>query len=283
MSFKPSILIPLLFLLKSGIAQTIVAKQQKLGESMVTIEEACFGICKRDVVFINVHDNEATSVSAAQSFFQERTGLIVRIVNNGERNIRFPMQSGTYSFDPNRVYSEEGRIATLKSLSATPTITVDAESEVAYFSYDILRTYIDSSRFIVALHNNTDSNLSILSYKKDQESMPNSGKVYVSPGMDPDDFILTTDTTIFNKLKERNINTVWENNSIIKDDGSLSVYAGLHGIPYINVEAQHDHFNEQLAMLEVVEDILEDFGITLKHRDKEPKTTAAEYRLAPDR
>jgi hypothetical protein len=33
------------------------------------------------------------------------------------------------------------------------------------------------------------------------------------------------------------------------DDGSLSVYCGKLGIPYVNVEAQHGHLVRQLKML----------------------------------
>jgi hypothetical protein len=68
---------------------------------------------------------------------------------------------------------------------------------------------------------------------------------------------LTSDTTIFNYLKEKNINAVWENVNVIKDDGSLSVYAALNNIPYINIEAEHDHVKEQRAMIDALKEIIE--------------------------
>ena len=40
------------------------------------------------------------------------------------------------------------------------------------------------------------------------------------------------------------------------DDGSLSVYCGMKKIPYINVEAQRGHLQEQIAMLKELQNLL---------------------------
>ncbi|MEJ7676319.1 MAG: hypothetical protein WKG06_00245 [Segetibacter sp.] len=50
-----------------------------------------------------------------------------------------------------------------------------------------------------------------------------------------------------------------ENVNAIEDDGSLSVYAARHNIPYVNVEAQHEHSEEQLALLRLLEDIIKEY------------------------
>jgi hypothetical protein len=88
--------------------------------------------------------------------------------------------------------------------------------------------------------------------------------------MDPDDFIITTDSTIFNRLQTKNINVVWENVDLVKDDGSLSIYAGKNKIPYINVEAQHGHLNEQCAMMIALHEIIEEF----KKQEQDYQTVA---------
>jgi len=77
--------------------------------------------------------------------------------------------------------------------------------------------------------------------------------------MDVDDFILTTDRSLFNRIKEKNINVVCEDINAIRDDGSLSVYAARNKIPYVNIEAEHQHFDEQLQMLMVLEDIIKEY------------------------
>ena len=77
--------------------------------------------------------------------------------------------------------------------------------------------------------------------------------------MDEDDFILTTDSTIFNRIAAKNINVIYEFAQNISDDGSLSVYAGKRKIPYINIEAQHDHKLEQMALLSALDEIIKEY------------------------
>jgi hypothetical protein len=228
-----------------------------IGETKVSISAVCYNPCRDRVVFINLHENENTSVKAAEEYLFENGGRLVRLQTTGVRNVAFKLNKKTYSFDPNRIYSKAGRQATLAALSGTSDST--AEKSLEEFSNKFLSLYIDNSPLVIALHNNTNDNLSVLSYKNDQAALTNAGLTYVSTVMDPDDFILTTDTTIFNLLKEKNINVVWEDVNVIKDDGSLSVYAALNKIPYINIEAQHDHIEEQRQMLIALKEIIEKY------------------------
>jgi hypothetical protein len=95
----------------------------------------------------------------------------------------------------------------------------------------LIADYIDSSNLIISLHNNMDSSLSILSYNNEQMINLGLSKVFINPLMDADDFILTTNTSLFYRIKEKNINVAWENVDAIEDDGSLSVYAASRNIP----------------------------------------------------
>jgi D-alanyl-D-alanine dipeptidase len=54
------------------------------------------------------------------------------------------------------------------------------------------------------------------------------------------------------------MNVVLQDNRQVTDDGSLSVYCGKWGIPYVNVEAQHEHLEQQLQMLKVLLRIIAD-------------------------
>ncbi|MDB5245806.1 MAG: hypothetical protein JWQ40_200 [Segetibacter sp.] len=228
------------------------------GETTIHIEQKCYNPCNSKITFLNLHDNEKTSVRAAEEYLLQNGGTIIRIYNRGQRNVSFKLKNKVYTFDPNRIYSEDGRRSTIKFLSNR--INEDAENEVAYLANEILNNYVDSSKIIIALHNNTDSNLSVLSYQREQETKINWGKVFINPFMDPDEFILTTDSVIFNGIKEKNINAVWENVDSIRDDGSLSIYAARNKIPYLNVEAQHEHLDEQCAMLTAVQEIIKEYG-----------------------
>ena len=47
-------------------------------------------------------------------------------------------------------------------------------------------------------------------------------------------------------------NVVLQDNDKVTDDGSLSVLAGRAGIPYINVEAEDGHLQQQVEMIKTV-------------------------------
>jgi hypothetical protein len=222
----------LLFLAYTVKAQdTNYVSSHLIGQTRVSVSAVCYNPCRDRVVFINLHENENTSVKAAEDYLYENGGRLVRLKTSGVRNVSFQANNKIFAFDPNRIYTVAGRQATLTALSGT--IDSIAEKAVSDFSEIILNSYINNSPLVIALHNNTDQNLSVLSYQNDQAKIENAGLTHVNPAMDPDDFILTSDTTIFNYLKEKNINAVWENVNVIKDDGSLSVYAALNNIPYI--------------------------------------------------
>jgi len=62
----------------------------------------------------------------------------------------------------------------------------------------------------------------------------------MNPAADPDDFNFVTDDRFFRAFKVQGFNDILQDNRIRRDDGSLSVFSGRKGIPYINVEAQND-------------------------------------------
>ncbi|MBK8927556.1 MAG: hypothetical protein IPM74_17060 [Crocinitomicaceae bacterium] len=70
--------------------------------------------------------------------------------------------------------------------------------------------------------------------------------------MDPDDFIFTTDKNLYDHLSQLPVNIILQDNDNCKDDGSLSVYCGRKGIPYVNIEAEYGHLTEQVKLIEMV-------------------------------
>src|SRR5690606_17928368 len=66
------------------------------------------------IVYINMHDNEQTSVKAARIVLEQRGGTLIKIHNRGQRVIYFRLNGIRYGFDPNRIYSEEGINQTLR-------------------------------------------------------------------------------------------------------------------------------------------------------------------------
>ncbi len=230
----------------------------KVGETILSIEEQCYVPCDNNIVFIHLHDNESTSIEIAYDFLMHNGGKFIRLVNDSQRNVLIVTANKECCFDPNRMYSKEGIKASL--LNLTDKYASVAVERVAKFSTQLLQKFIKTQSLIVSLHNNTDTNYSILQIQKDYFNKKYFGKIYINPDMDEDDFILTTDINIYYKIVAKNINVIWENVDQTPDDGSLSHYAGRNKIPYINIEAQHEHKAEQIVMLNAIKDVIARYG-----------------------
>ena len=236
---------------------TTILKSLKLGTTKVNVVTKCFIECDSNISFINVHENESTSVEAAENFLINNGGTLTQLIHSGERYISFYIGKKKFYIDPNRIYTKKGIAATLKKLGH---FNAEAAKKVDSFASQILQNFVDGKKLVVALHNNTDNNYSIESYKIGGDEAINAASVFINEQMDPDDFVVTTDSTLFNLIKEKNITVVLQNNKRVLDDGSLSVYAARKNIPYLNIEAQEDHQKEQLDILKALKDIILQFG-----------------------
>src|SRR3546814_8896079 len=74
--------------------------------------------------------------------------------------------------------------------------------------------------------------------------------------MDSDDLIVVTKGRFYRFYKKRGINVVLQSKRPT-DDGSLSVYAEQQKIPYINIEAQEGHLEQQKQMISLTCKLLE--------------------------
>jgi hypothetical protein len=246
------LLYPVLLFLFCNCAEaqdTTHEKKFGVGDSHVKLLTTCYTPCEPNVLFLNVHENENTSVKAAEDFLPALGGSLYRLQHSGERNITFNLNNQKYVVDPNRIYTRAGLKA---SLIKNSTYTKEAAAAVQLLADEILEQ-VDKYKLVIALHNNTDKNFSILDYKKGGSEAKNTALLYINPTMDPDDFILTTEHAIYRQLKKQNITVILQDNKNAIDDGSLSVYAGRKRKPYINVEAQEGHKAEQLRMLKALE------------------------------
>lgn len=111
---------------------------------------------------------------------------------------------------------------------------------------------VDSQKLLIALHNNREDGYSMSSYRVDSVYEREALSVYVGLHPDPDDFYFVTDRRIFEALQPNHYHIVLQNNAIMTDDGSLSVYCGQRGIQYVNVEAQHRHLDDQKRMIVIL-------------------------------
>ena len=226
----------------------------ELGDSIIAIESE-HATSKSEILFINVHENEATSVSALRAFDATGRYPFVWLHHNATRRIFFNHDTLVFSVDPNRIFSHEGIVATLAQDSVSNR---KAEKMAKSLAHEILK-YVHKAKWVISLHNNTPDNYSILSYLPGGDEAPNTKAVFVNEQMDPDDFIYTTHQGLFDALKNQNINVILQNNDDCVNDGSLSVYCGIKGIPYANVEAEDGHLEEQTRLIAAVVSYIESF------------------------
>jgi D-alanyl-D-alanine dipeptidase len=199
------------------------------------------------VAFVSVHDDEETAVEAAGDVLRARGGRRLELRHTGAREIAFRIGAVDHRIDPNRIFTPAGRRATLESLS---TWSQPADDVVAAFADELLSTLaVDDVDLVVAIHNNTSDRYAATSYAPGGPLAADAARVSLRPGGDADDFFFVTDAAIFSALADRGHTVILQNEATVTDDGSLSVWCGRMGIPYVNVEAEHGHREEQAAML----------------------------------
>ena len=200
----------------------------------------------KNIVCINLHANENTSVQAAMSVLEETGGTLIKIENKNQRVIRFRLKGITYGFDPNRIFS---RIGIEQTLRDNRRISRAAMDEVEKFAQRILQLIPDSSSCIIALHNNTEEAYSVRTYLPGSSRELDAKAVYADSLQDVDDIAFTTDSLLFQKMAENGYNSIWQDNEKAKRDGSLSIYCGERSRRYINIETQHGKVQQYIEML----------------------------------
>lgn len=226
--------------------------EYKIGATLVQLEKTSFE-GNSALSFVHLHDNEITASSAADSVLKQNGGIVLSINNNEERLMKFKYGKRYYLFDPNRIFTPKGRATTLKKLSIyNKAAAIELQKFAGYFLKKI-----DEHRTIISIHNNTNNAYSINSYLKGGPLHKDAKLVYVNKELDVDDFFITTDKNLFEKLKKEDFNVVLQNNNNVTDDGSLGIYYGKRNKSYVNVESEHGHLQQQIQMLSVLAAVVE--------------------------
>jgi hypothetical protein len=243
----PKVFFLLLFIVNISAAQVSI-KECSIGDTSIQLKTEIFSYPKKGIYFINLHSNETTSMQATVEYLGSDAGCFIHLLHGEVRYVQFDLGSIHYKIDPNRIFTPLGRKQTLKKNS---TYSKKADKETARFA-DTILGMMQQPKLIIAMHNNTNKGFSIESYTKGKSEAPNAANVYINKMMDPDDFVYTTEPKVFNYLKLKKINVVLQKTKGFVDDGSLSVYCGNKKIPYINIEAEEGHKEEQLQILQAL-------------------------------
>ncbi len=201
------------------------------------------------------HADETTSIAAAHAALAEHGGTLVELVHRGTRNITFVLNETTHLVDPNRIFTDAGIATTLSQQGSTYSEAAhELVGALARNILDRLENIRPRRGTLVTLHNNTNDNYSIESYREGGVYARDASRVHINPDIDRDDFYFTTVPEVYEFLEAQNRNVALQS-SAVTDDGSLSVYCARENIPYINVEAQRGHLDVQIEMINLIADL----------------------------
>eukprot|EP00603_Paraphysomonas_imperforata_P002249 CAMPEP_0114415496 /NCGR_PEP_ID=MMETSP0103-20121206/1939_1 /TAXON_ID=37642 ORGANISM="Paraphysomonas imperforata, Strain PA2" /NCGR_SAMPLE_ID=MMETSP0103 /ASSEMBLY_ACC=CAM_ASM_000201 /LENGTH=268 /DNA_ID=CAMNT_0001583681 /DNA_START=23 /DNA_END=829 /DNA_ORIENTATION=+ len=243
---NPLISIVILLCVSSATASlsTLESFSLYVGDTMINITKETFPIpsqctgCDQTLAFLNLHENENTSVVAARSFMLFHGGSLVKFAKGNSRLVDFKIDSSTYSVDPNRIFTPEGIEATLAQYS---TYTSEAAAEVTKLADYLLNVYdFDNQSTVLALHDNGGT-YGANSYLPGQTYEDDAAAVNIVEGTNPSDFFYVVDPVYYEALKDASYNIVLQNNDTVTNDGSLSYFAGMKGKAYINFESQAEY------------------------------------------
>jgi hypothetical protein len=229
----------------------------RLGETTIPVRVQQRG--RPAPTMVNVHDDENTSVLAGQVVLRESGGRLIELAHTGHRHISFQLGGETYRFDPNRIYTDAGVRSTL---TRQGNYSAAAHAAVRQFATEFIAAFgLDREPVIIALHNTGDGGLSINSYQPNRELHRAADRVHEGKSRSPGDFFYVTDERFFAWLKARDFNVMLQDNANVPDDGSMSVFFARLGIPYLNIEANDDHLDQQIEMVRAARQMLLELGL----------------------
>jgi len=201
------------------------------------------------LTFVNLHENEQTSVQAAKALLAREPGRLIELHAGGRRLVTFRIGLRAYTVDPNRIFTDPGLAATLQSLGQDSD---DARTAVRGLRDAVLGLLPPpNGRPVVALHNNAGADYSMEQYRRGGSCAGDAAQVHESGSMTDNEFFVVTDRELFEPLAAEDFNVVLQSESAF-DDGSLSIWAGQVGRRYINVEAREGRSAQQARMLDAV-------------------------------
>ncbi len=221
----------------------------RLGDSTVSIAIAIGQFGVDGPCFVNLHENEQTSVTAARAVLAQSAGRLVRLCHRGRRLVVFWDGLRPHAFDPNRIFSDAGIRQTLLHHAS---LTAHAFEAVRALRERLLTLICPGDgRPVVALHNNAGRHYSVLAYQAGGPHAGDAAALAVASAWPAEDFFVVTQAPWFERLRALGFNVVLQSPAVA-DDGSLSVWCQHHDVLYLNVEARHGRLAAQQQMLRAI-------------------------------
>jgi hypothetical protein len=208
---------------------------------------------KTRLMFLVIHDDENTSTDVGYTQMVRFGASLLEMKNDGKYLFNLISDSVSYLFNPNRIFCLNGIESTLLQYGPCKDEVV---AGIHLFAHQVAGAFFQLPDFIVALHNNRNNGFSVNSYLKDSTLVKIADSVFVNPAKDPDNFFYVNDPLHFSIIRQKGYNVVLQSDNLLVDDGSLSYWCQRMQIPYINIEAEHGHHEEQTCMLEDIFEII---------------------------
>ena len=249
----------------ANAAATKTTVNLPLGETVIKVN--IYENAGANITFFAPHHNEQTARLLAREYVERMGGRLVEIESFDEkgsamRYLKFAFKGKTYSIDPNRIYTDNGRTCNT-AVETSETVKTFAENLLKILLAPDGKSLRENERFIVAVHNNTDvdakadtakpNDLSAVAFLKSTNSMilthgafeEQADGVFLSnTETDADNFIFLSTTAQIGYFAEKGFNVVVQKSApklqskqCTVDDGSMSVYSAQIAVPYICLEA----------------------------------------------
>ncbi|MGL1958418.1 MAG: hypothetical protein OCD00_13995 [Colwellia sp.] len=228
-------------------------------------------------IFFAPHENEHVSNNYVAQQVLVYGGKFLVLRQRGQRLIALKIAQQEVFIDPNRMFTDLGIKQSIKKLNPNlnlqSMIYKDAIKRAKLLGQFVITSLggLNTKNTWVAVHNNTQGytgdgkggvgNVSIERYQK---KLANGANYLIAVSQlrgDEDDLFFVTKKSDYAQITANQWNAVLQNprvtTDIDEDDGSLSVYAQMHNIRYINIEAEvqqgnlgEDHFSKQKQMVD---------------------------------
>lgn len=225
-----------------------------LGDTKVVVR--VFGARNKGPLIVRVHENETTAKEVGLRAVKELNARFVDIEHGGGRDIHFVLGGKEYGIDPNRIFSEKGIAATLRTVGKADSAEARAAARKLA---DAIMTACGRSGPIIALHNNAGgvdrrgrSRYGLSWYERGGPLHLGMYSEVARMNGDEQRFVVVTDRDSFEVLSEMGQNVVFQDPAHDIDDGSMSSFAGSRHRPYFNIEAAFQDTEGQWKSLEAV-------------------------------
>lgn len=221
----------------------------RFGDQLVSLETMGTPSAK-NYVLVGLHSNEAASLASMQSFSRATGAYFLQLQNNNNQKIVGSFLDKKISFDPQKIFTDWGRKEHLKDNNCW---TKFIDLKVEQFSQFLLNE-LPYDKAVVSLHTHHARTIKDYSSKKSLakqvKSLHRDATKHVAA------YFITTDDSIFEKLKQLQYNVVLLHPKKVVNDGDLAVYCVRSKRPYVQIEAREEDAAEGRQMLLALDSIL---------------------------